>query len=102
MDIVGTPLTSFSKIIYTGDDPDIFNGTCGAESGSVPVSAVSPSILVSQIEVEKRRRDQDKPPILPPPIAELREKKDGRRRVAQRISRSKKLDAAELRMIQRI
>jgi predicted Zn-dependent protease len=70
VDIVGTPLTSFSKIIYTGDDPDVFNGTCGAESGPVPVSGVSPSILVSEIEVEKRRREQDKPPILPPPIAE--------------------------------
>jgi len=72
VDIVGTPLTSFSKIIYTGDDPDIFNGTCGAESGMVPVSGVSPSILVSEIEVEKRRREQDKPPILTPPIAESR------------------------------
>ena len=70
VDIVGTPLTCFSKIIYTGNDAGVFNGTCGAESGGVPVSAVSPSILVSQIEVEKRMREQDKPPILPPPIAE--------------------------------
>jgi len=71
VDIVGTPLTCFSKIVCTADDPDVFNGTCGAESGQVPVSAISPSILVSQIEVEKRRREQDKPPILPPPIAEI-------------------------------
>jgi predicted Zn-dependent protease len=70
VDIVGTPLTSFSKIILTGDDPDVFNGTCGAESGWVPVSAISPSLLVSQIEIEKRRREQDKPPILDPPIAQ--------------------------------
>ena len=70
VDIVGTPLTSFSKITCTGNDPAVFNGTCGAESGQVPVSAISPSILVSQIEVEKRRREQDKPPILEPPIAE--------------------------------
>jgi predicted Zn-dependent protease len=70
VDIVGTPLASFSKIICTGDDPAVFNGTCGAESGAVPVSAISPSILVSQIEIEKRRRQQDKPPILPAPIAE--------------------------------
>ncbi len=69
VDVVGTPLTSFSKIVYTGDDPDVFNGSCGAESGFIPVSAVSPSILVSEIEVEKRRREQDKPPILTPPIA---------------------------------
>ncbi|MBN2172094.1 MAG: TldD/PmbA family protein [Candidatus Krumholzibacteriota bacterium] len=67
VDIVGTPLTSFSKIIATGDDPGVFNGTCGAESGGVPVSAVSPSILVSEIEVEKVRKGQEKPPILPPP-----------------------------------
>ncbi len=67
VDIVGTPLTSFSKILMAGDDEDVFNGTCGAESGSVPVSAISPSILVSEIEVEKRRKEQEKPPILPPP-----------------------------------
>jgi TldD protein len=67
VDIVGTPLASFAKIIATGDDYDIFNGTCGAESGRVPVSAVSPSILVSEIEVEKKFKEQEKPPILPPP-----------------------------------
>ncbi|MBU0756287.1 MAG: peptidase U62, partial [Planctomycetes bacterium] len=70
VDIVGTPLTCFSQIIHTGDDPAIFNGTCGAESGMVPVSGIAPSILVSQMEVEKQSRDQDRPPILPPPIAE--------------------------------
>ena len=69
VDIVGTPLTCFSKIIAAGDDPAVFNGSCGAESGWVPVSAVAPSILVGQIEIEKRKREQDKPPILPPPIA---------------------------------
>lgn len=68
VDIVGTPLTSFSKIIMAGDDPEVFNGTCGAESGWVPVSAISPSILVSEIEVEKRQKGQEKPPILPPPV----------------------------------
>ncbi len=67
VDIVGTPLTSFSKIMITGDDYDIFNGTCGAESGWVPVSAVSPSILVSEIEVEKKFKEQNRPPILPSP-----------------------------------
>jgi len=67
VDIVGTPLTSFSKIIMAADDDDVFNGTCGAESGWVPVSAVSPSILVSEIEVEKKEKEQEKPPILPPP-----------------------------------
>jgi predicted Zn-dependent protease len=68
VDIVGTPLACFTKIIATGDDPDVFNGTCGAESGWVPVAAISPSILVSEIEVEKRRHEQDRPPILPAPL----------------------------------
>jgi TldD protein len=67
VDIVGTPLTSFSKIIMAADDDAVFNGTCGAESGWVPVSAISPSILVSEIEVEKKQKEQERPPILPPP-----------------------------------
>jgi len=67
VDIVGTPLSSFEKIIATGDDYGIFNGTCGAESGMVPVSAISPSLLVSQMEIEKKMKEQEKPPILPPP-----------------------------------
>lgn len=67
VDIVGTPLLSFSKIRMTGDDYGIFNGTCGAESGWVPVSSISPSIFVTEIEVEKKAKGQDKPPILPAP-----------------------------------
>jgi|CXWL01.1.fsa_nt_gi predicted Zn-dependent protease len=69
VDIVGTPLTAFEKITYTGNDVGVFNGSCGAESGWVPVSAISPSVLVSTIEIEKRQRDQSRPPILPAPLA---------------------------------
>lgn len=68
VDIVGTPIMCLDQIVATGDDDDVFNGFCGAESGSIPVSAVSPSLLVSRIEVEKRRKEQDRPPLLPPPL----------------------------------
>jgi predicted Zn-dependent protease len=68
-DIVGTPLSSFSKIIATGDKQDVFNGYCGAESGSVPVSAVSPAILVSEIEIEKKAKSNDRPPLLSEPTS---------------------------------
>jgi predicted Zn-dependent protease len=67
VDIVGTPLVSLTKIVATGDTPDIFNGYCGAESGSVPVSAVAPAILISEMEVQKKETSTDRPPILPPP-----------------------------------
>jgi hypothetical protein len=67
-DIVGTPLASFAKILATSDRPEVFNGYCGAESGSVPVSAVSPAILVSEIEIEKKAKSQDRPPLLPIPF----------------------------------
>jgi predicted Zn-dependent protease len=66
-DIVGTPLTSFAKILATSDKKDVFNGYCGAESGYVPVSAVSPAILVSEIEIEKKAKANDRPPLLPEP-----------------------------------
>jgi predicted Zn-dependent protease len=69
VDLIGTPLTSFSKIVAAGDTPEIFNGFCGAESGYVPVAAVSPAILTTQIEVQKKAKSSDRPPILPPPIA---------------------------------
>jgi TldD protein len=67
VDIVGTPLVSLTKIVATGNAPEIFNGYCGAESGSVPVSAVAPAILISEMEVQKKETSTDRPPILPPP-----------------------------------
>jgi TldD protein len=67
VDIVGTPLLSLNNIMVTGDTLQVFNGVCGAESGQVPVSAAAPSMLFSTIEVQKRRRGTERPPILPPP-----------------------------------
>jgi TldD protein len=77
VDLIGTPLTVFSKITATGSKPEVFNGTCGAESGSVPVSAVSPSVLVSEIEVQKKSKSQEKTPILPPPPTQPRQSQKG-------------------------
>ena len=67
VDLVGTPLAALSRIIAASDDYQTFNGYCGAESGFVPVSATSPSLLVQQIEVERRDKGSDKPPVLPAP-----------------------------------
>ena len=67
VDIVGTPLASFNKIIAAADDYQVFNGSCGAESGWVPVSAIAPSLLISELEVEKVYKSSAKLPILPAP-----------------------------------
>ncbi|MCZ6864423.1 MAG: TldD/PmbA family protein [Candidatus Dadabacteria bacterium] len=70
VEIVGTPLVSINKIIATGDDYSVFNGFCGAESGYIPVSTVAPSILVSEIELQRKSSKKEKLPLLPPPFFE--------------------------------
>jgi hypothetical protein len=67
VDIVGTPLAALTRIMLTGDQQHVFNGVCGAESGQVPVSAVAPAMLFSEMEVQKRQHSHDRPPILPAP-----------------------------------
>jgi predicted Zn-dependent protease len=64
VDIVGTPLASLNRILLTGDKTEVFNGICGAESGSVPVSASAPAMLFSEMEVQKRSASRERPPIL--------------------------------------
>ncbi|MBI3478462.1 MAG: peptidase U62 [Acidobacteria bacterium] len=67
VDIVGTPLTVLTGIVATGQTSSVFNGICGAESGNIPVSAAAPAMLFSEIEVQKRKYGDTRPPILPPP-----------------------------------
>ena len=68
VDLIGTPLTAFSKVVAADNHVGVFNGTCGAESGGVPVAAASPGLLVSQIEVQKKDKSQERAPILPAPF----------------------------------
>ena len=65
--IVGTPQAALNRILVTGDRRDIFNGICGAESGSIPVSAVAPAMLVSEIETQRQAQGTSRPPIVDPP-----------------------------------
>jgi predicted Zn-dependent protease len=68
--IVGTPLAAMKRILATGDKSEVFNGECGAESGTVPVSAVAPAMLLSEIETQRQPQGTARPPILPIPGAE--------------------------------
>ena len=72
VDLIGTPLAAFSKFLAASNKVDVFNGYCGAESGRVPVSASSPELLVSEVEVQKKAQSQETLPILPAPARSSR------------------------------
>lgn len=67
VEFVGTPIGSLNRIVATSDQVGVFNGFCGAESGFVPVSTVSPALLITEIELQRTRRAMERPPILPAP-----------------------------------
>lgn len=73
VDIIGTPLNALNRIVLTGQKEEVFNGECGAESGSVPVAAAAPAMLFSEIEVQKVAQGHERPPVLPPPGMERSE-----------------------------
>lgn len=75
LDVVGTPLVSFNKVLAVGDDDTIFDGSCGAESGWVPQTNIAPSILFEDLEMEKTETSAWKPPLLPSPLLEKGGKK---------------------------
>lgn len=75
--IVGTPQAALNRITATGTDRAVFNGECGAESGSIPVSAVAPAMLVSEIETQRQPQGTSRPPILPIPTADSTEQPKG-------------------------
>ncbi len=64
INIVGTPLNAFSQILAETSDYEIFNGICGALSGSVPVSAVAPSMLIKELEFQKTGDNQKMDPFI--------------------------------------
>jgi len=67
VEFVGTPLSMISKVIATGRDERVINGFCGAESGFIPVTSITPSALLSEVELQSTPENRLRPPILPPP-----------------------------------
>jgi predicted Zn-dependent protease len=71
--LVGTPLVVLNRIVAAGDDSTLANGFhCGAESGWIPVSQIAPSLLVSEVELQRLPEDRARPPILPTPLHDPR------------------------------
>ncbi|AWV89810.1 TldD/PmbA family protein [Bradymonas sediminis] len=75
VEVVGTPLTSINKIVAASQETNVFNGYCGAESGYVPVSAIAPALLTTEIELQRTQQSEERPPILPAPWETARRKK---------------------------
>ncbi len=67
VDLIGTPLAMFAEITAAGNETGIFTGFCGAESGSVPVSAVAPALFVRRIETQKKPKAEQEPTLLKRP-----------------------------------
>lgn len=53
-DFVGTPLNAVRSILAAGNEFHVDNAYCGAESGWVPVSTVSPALLISHLELQAK------------------------------------------------
>lgn len=89
VDLIGTPLSMFSHIAAAGNGPTIFTGSCGAESGWVPVSCVSPQIFVTQIETQRRKKAQQTPPLLAAPVSDAKSATlDSRASIKQEVQRA--------------
>jgi TldD protein len=67
VDLIGTPLAMFAEITAADGNAEVFTGFCGAESGSVPVTAVSPSLYVKRIETQKKITSHVEKPLLERP-----------------------------------
>jgi predicted Zn-dependent protease len=78
VNFVGTPLQALNNIIAVGDELEIDNGYCGAESGFVPVTTISPAILLSNLELQAKEEELVAQYILPRPKRE--EKNTSRRK----------------------
>jgi predicted Zn-dependent protease len=54
VNFVGTPLNAVRNIIAAGNRYEVDNAYCGAESGDVPVSTISPALVVSELELQAK------------------------------------------------
>lgn len=58
---VGTPLNAVRGILAAGARREVDNSYCGAESGAVPVSTISPAFLIENLELQSSARSPHAP-----------------------------------------
>lgn len=67
VNFVGTPLQALNNIVAAGSEIEVDNGYCGAESGFIPVTTVSPAVLLSNLELQAKDEELVTQYILPRP-----------------------------------
>ncbi len=80
VNFVGTPLQSLNNIIAMGDSPQVDNGFCGAESGLIPITTISPAALISNLELQGKDEELVTPNILQRPKSLHRKRKRSKQR----------------------
>ena len=84
VNFVGTPMQSLSNIVAVGDQSVVDNGFCGAESGLLPITTISPAVLVSNLELQGKDEELVTPSILKRPQSLHRRKKARQQRKKRR------------------
>ena len=96
VNFVGTPLNAIRGIIASGDRREVDNSYCGAESGFVPVTTISPSLLVETLELQSKSETPYTQYLYPipwgakPPKKKAAKKKAARKKTAKKRAGKKK------------
>ncbi|MBX7143591.1 MAG: hypothetical protein K1X79_04000 [Oligoflexia bacterium] len=67
VNFVGTPLQALNNIVAIGGYMEVDNSFCGAESGFIPVTTISPAALLSNLELQAKEVELVAQNILPRP-----------------------------------
>ncbi len=67
VNFVGTPLNGIHGIVAAGQKLHVDNSYCGAESGYVPVTTISPALVLSELELQSKPGSRYTPFSLPLP-----------------------------------
>ena len=67
VNFVGTPLNAIRSIVAAGREHVVDNAYCGAESGYVPVTTISPALVVSELELQSKAETPYSPYTFPLP-----------------------------------
>jgi len=67
VNFVSTPLQALSNIIAVGKEQNLDNSYCGAETGYIPVTTISPAILLRTLELQAKEEELVTQYLLPKP-----------------------------------